>query len=305
MKPSFLLWSVLLLLLAAAPPLAARPDVPDPDADGDGLPDFQEVHKYRTDPHKQDTAGDGVSDGDWQQRREFTYSVRAVVRVMPPYNLAALNDDYQDVRVRKETKDFAEMEFVVYPLNSNAEAITGNPNWKKDYAGMTEYLAPGVTTNWDDGMRRDLLRELAKDGIDPDKVTDKEVVEQVSRWLFQRSKYHYQFCTFYVGFRDGKPEILPGLESAFEREKGDPKWSVREQFEHELFGKEMFARKAYGTCTSTAVYQTTVLRVLGIPTRMILCIPLADGSDPAQVGMAEKGLTHSRVRREAVLGATA
>ena len=72
---------------------------------------------------------------------------------MPPYNLKALNDDYQDVRVRKETKEYVELEVVVYPLNSNAEAIKGNPNWKKDYAGMKEYLAPGVTTNWDEEMR--------------------------------------------------------------------------------------------------------------------------------------------------------
>src|SRR5262249_47752549 len=114
----------------------------DPDSDADGLPGFQEVHKYRTDPAKKDSAGKGVPDGDWQQRREFTYSVRAVVRVMPPYNLKALNDDYQDVRVRAETKEYAELEVVVYPLNTNARAIQGNPNWKKDYAGMKEYLDP-------------------------------------------------------------------------------------------------------------------------------------------------------------------
>jgi hypothetical protein len=275
----------------------------DPDSDGDGLPDFQEIHKYRTDPRKKDTAGQGVSDGDWQQRREHTYSVRAVVRVMPPYNLKALNDDYQDVRVRKETKDFVELEVVVYPFNSNAEAIKGNPNWQKDYAGMKEYLTPGVTTNWDEPMRKDLLRELAKDGIDTDKLTDKEVVEQVSRWLFKRSRHREMFCTFYTGFRGGKPEVLPGLEETFERDKGDPKWTVQQQFEHELFGREMFAHKTYGTCTSTAVYQTTVLRALGVPTRMILCIPLADGSGPAQVEMVEKGLTHNRVRNDALLGA--
>jgi RNA polymerase sigma factor (sigma-70 family) len=275
----------------------------DPDTDGDGLPDFQEVHKYRTDPRKKDTAGQGVSDGDWQQRREFTYSVRAAIRVMPPYNVRALNDDYQDVRVRKETKDFVELEVVVYPFNSNAESIKGNLNWRSDYAGMKEYLAPGVTTNWDGRMRQDLLRELARDGIDPDKLTDKEVVEQVSRWLFKRSQYRDMFCTFYVGFRDGKPAVLPGLGPAFERDKGDPKWTAREQFEHELLGREMFARKTYGTCTSTAVYETTVLRALGIPTRMILCIPLADGSDPAQVEMIEKGLTNHRVRQDAYLGA--
>ena len=72
---------------AAAGPRAVAAD---PDSDGDGLSDFHEAHKYRTDPKKKDTAGKGVPDGDWQQRRDFTYSVRAVIRVMPPYNLNVL-----------------------------------------------------------------------------------------------------------------------------------------------------------------------------------------------------------------------
>jgi hypothetical protein len=241
------------------------------------------------------------ADADWAKRREDTYSVRAVVRVMPPVNLKALEDDYQDVRVRAQKKEYVELEVVVYPFNTNAAAIRANRNWKKDCAGMKEYLEPGITTNWDEAMRKDLLRALAKDGIDPDKLTDREVVEQVSKWLYQRSRYRYMFCTFYIGFAGGKPAILPGLEQAFEREKGDRAWTVQEQFEHELLGKEMFARRSYGTCTSAAVYQTTVLRALGIPTRMILCIPLADPSDPDQVRMVEKGLTHHRVRRDATL----
>jgi hypothetical protein len=54
---------------------------------------------------------------------------------------------------------------------------------------------------------------------------------------------------------------------------------------------------------AAAVYQTTVLRALDIPTRMILCVPLADGSDPKQVEMLDKGLTHQRVRSDACLGA--
>jgi hypothetical protein len=281
---------------------AAQPHADDVDLDGDGLSDFQEINKYRTDSTRKDTAGAGVPDGDWKQRREFTYSIRAVIRVMPPYNLKTLNDDYQDIRIRKETKDFVELEVVVYPLNSNGEKIKENPNWKKDYAGMKEYLVPGITTNWDEVMRAELVRALAKDGIDPDKLTDKEVVEQVSRWLFNRSKHRQMFCTFYVSFPTGKPTILPGLEKVFDTDKGDPKWTCQEQFEHELFGKEMFARRTYGTCTSTAIYQTTVLRALGIPTRMILCIPIADNSDDAQVEMLEKGLTNHRVRRDICSG---
>ena len=279
---------------------ADQAEIARADTDGDGLADFHEIHKYRTDPKNMDSAGNGVSDADWQQRREFTYSVRANVRVMRPYNLEAMSDDYQDVRLLRETNDYGEFEVVVYPFNSNAEAIEGNPNWKSDCAGMAEYLAPGVTTNWDEAMQKDLLR-LAQEGIDPSKLTDNEVVEQVSRWLFQRSQYRYMFCTFYVGFANGHPAVLPGLEKAFEREKGDPKWTVQQQFEHELFGKQMYANKAYGTCTSTAVLQTTVLRALGIPTRMVLCIPLADGSDPDQVAMLD-ALTNHRVRCDASLG---
>jgi hypothetical protein len=280
-----------------------RFEASEPDSDGDGLSDYQEIHKYRTDPKKRDTAGKGVSDGGWQQRREFAHSVRAIIRVMPPYNLQAMSDDYQDVRVRAETKQYAELEVIVYPFNSNLEAIDGNPNWKTDYAGMKEYLAPGITTNWDDQMRKELLRELARDGIDPDTLTDKEVVERVSSWLFRRSHYRRMFCTFYVGFADGKPRVLPGLVKAFAGDKGDPKWTVQQQFEHELFGKEMFANKTHGSCTSTAVLQATVLRSLGIPTRIILCIPTADGSDAAQVAMIDKGLTNHRVRYDASLGA--
>ncbi|NIR10158.1 MAG: hypothetical protein GTN82_32460, partial [Candidatus Aminicenantes bacterium] len=65
------------------------------DTDGDGLSDFQEIHKYLTDPTKKDSDGDGVPDGDWNERREYSYSVRTILQFMPPFNRAALNDDFQ------------------------------------------------------------------------------------------------------------------------------------------------------------------------------------------------------------------
>jgi hypothetical protein len=311
MKTPFLLLGLLVSLPIAAAGLLdqpaparaeARGETADPDTDGDGLPDFQETHKYRTDPAKKDTADTGVADGDWQQRREFTYSVRAVIRVMPPYNRKALTDDYQDVRVLSETRDYAELEVIAYPLNSNAEAIEGNPNWKTDSAGMKEYLDPGVTTNWDARMQKDLLQELAGSGIVPDRLTDREVVEKVSRWLYSRSKHRSMFCTHYVAFRDGKPAVFPGLGQAFERARGSKEWSAQEQFAHELLGKEMFYRKSHGTCTSAAGLQATVLRALGIPARIIVAIPLVDPSDPEQVALAEKKLTHHRVRSTVTYG---
>ena len=102
MKPPLLPMCVFLAALALAwigPPGRAgsalagpRAEAADRDSDGDGLSDFQEVHKYCTDPKKKDTAGKGVSDGDWQERREFTYSVRAVIRVMQPCSGKALSE---------------------------------------------------------------------------------------------------------------------------------------------------------------------------------------------------------------------
>jgi hypothetical protein len=41
------------------------------DADGDGLSDFHETHKYGTDPHKVDNDGDGLKDSDWSERRNL------------------------------------------------------------------------------------------------------------------------------------------------------------------------------------------------------------------------------------------
>jgi hypothetical protein len=105
------------------------------------------------------------------------------------------------------------------------------------------------------------------------------------------------FGTYFVHFLDGEVEIFPGLEERFESENSKTPWPVPEHFEHELFGKGMFYRKSRGSCTSTAVYLTTGLRALGIPTRMIIGIPVVDSSDPEQVEMVEKHISHNEVRR--------
>ncbi len=275
---------------------------PNKDSDGDGLSDWQEIHKYGSDPLKLSTAGDGVSDGDWQRRREFTYSVRSIVKVMPPVNLDALNDDYQDARVLKKTDTFIELEVIHYPLNTNAQTLEGNPDWKRDAARLESHIRPGLTTNWDEAMRKDLIAALRADNIDPDLLNDKTLVREVSRWLFAHSKFINMFDTHYIYYPDGKATIYPGLEERFEQEKGDAAWSTRQQFEHELFGRSMFANRTHGTCTSSATYLTTVLRALGIPTRMVLAIPAVDANDQAQMAMATANLHHRKVRQTILLG---
>jgi hypothetical protein len=277
------------------------------DSDGDGLPDFQEVHKYLTDPNKKDTDGDGISDGDWNERREYTYSVRSILRFMPPLDSAALNDDFQDARVLEQRNDYIEIEVIHYPLATSAESIGVNPNWQEDYSNMTHYLRPGITTNWDNKMRQDLLKELKADGITIEKLTDKQVVEQVSSWLIKKSRsLDKVFTTFYIYYPNGQPKIYPGLEDTFEnefnRDKEHYDWTIDRHFEHELLGKGMFYNKTCGSCTSVAIYLTTALRALGIPTRMIIVSPAVDVSNGEQLRLVKERITHNRVRETMLAG---
>ena len=127
--------------LAQTPAARPAPSAPaDPDTDGDGLSDYAEVHKYFTDPHKPTSAA---------ERNEFTYTITSVMQFAKPSRAADMTDDYQDARVVAEDADSITMEIVYYPLNTNSDGVGENPNWRRDYAGMTEYLRPTATENWD------------------------------------------------------------------------------------------------------------------------------------------------------------
>ena len=255
------------------------------DRDGDGLSDFEETHKYFTDPAKADSDGDGKPDGDWSERREYTYSVRSIVRVLRP--AAAISDDYQDARVLEEHDDYLELEVIHYPLNTVADAIEGG---QLEHGAMREYLASTTTSNWDEAMRKQLLAELEWTGGD-----DRQLVEKASAHLMKRAKYLGKpFTTFFVHFPDGKAATLPGLEQAVARNslEGMP---LEDQWQRELFAKGMFTHRTHGSCTSSAIYLAGGLRSLGIPTRLILTIPVVDASDPLEMQMV-RALKNRKIR---------
>jgi len=287
---------LILTILAFAAPAVAD----DPDRDKDGLSDFQETHKYFTDPAKRDSDSDGKPDGDWDERREYTYTIRTVIRVMPPVNEREIaNDDYQDARVLDRKDRFVELEVIHYPLNTVHAGITANKKWKKPSSAMREYLRPGLTTNWNEEMRDALLKDLAADNIHVDKLTDRQAVEQVSAWLLNRVKAGSYFNIFHVYFPTGKPKVYPGQENSV-GDRGDPSWTLDQQWDHELFGRQMYENRACGTCTSAAVLMTTVMRAVSIPTRMIICTPMVDASGGDNLDLVRKGLTHHAVRESIV-----
>lgn len=269
----------------------------DPDADRDGLSDFREVHKHFTDPKSADSDGDGTPDGDWSERREFAYTVRSLLRVMRPCNENELTDDYQDARVLARSDRYVEIEVVHYPLNTCAAGIVGTEDWQPAAARMQDYLKPGVTTNWDAAMRRDLLSNLEKAGIHPDRMTDRDAATRVAVWALKNTRPHSNFNAFHVYYPDNVPTVYPGREAGVRADMGDPKWTFREQFEHEILGREMYNHRTRGTCTSTAVYLTTVLRAAGIPTRMIICTPLVDASGGDNIELVRSGIKQPEVRR--------
>jgi hypothetical protein len=286
--------------MKTAPAASATMTSFDRDSDGDGLSDFAEVHKYFTDPNRRSTAGDSVADGDTNRRKEFTYTITEVVRVLKPCNPAAMNDDYQDVRVLSRDADSYTLEVTLYPLNTNADAIGEDFNWRRDDAGMTRYLKPTVTCNWDARMQSELVAELRQDGIDPDRLSDKQLVTQVSAWAMKTSKFEELYqgnpIDWFVDFPNGKPEVYPPLRTSFDAARPDPSWSDEKMLDRELYGKSMFAAKVHGSCTSSAIYLATIFRALGIPTRILYFIPPADYNDPAQRAMLLSGIHHCGVR---------
>jgi len=262
------------------------------DSDRDGLSDFQEKYKYFTDPNEADTDSDGIPDGDWHERREYTYSVRTVMKVLKPVNISVINDHYQDAQVLDQTDKYIELEVICYPFNKIAASLSRTKEQERGSALARDSLTPGLTTNWDDEMRNDMLAALRANRIDIASMTDVEIVKAVSSWLLKRAKYRYMFGTYFYDFPESGVEILPGLQEAFQREKGNTDLPFDQHLQHELFGKGMYENRSRGTCTSTAVYLTTGLRASGIPTRMILAIPLVDGNDRQQIALVKNGIRH-------------
>ena len=280
-------------------PLALLASLPatEADRDGDGLSDFHEIHKYFTDPESADSDGDGIPDGDWAERREYSYTIRTIVHVLPPVTDDVLNDDYQDARVLLKRPDYVELEVIHYPFNTLNKTLSGNPNWREDAKSLASYVAPGPTANWDAAMQRELIARLKRDGIDPDALDDKTLVEQASAWLVQHARSEDGFTTYCSTFEDGEARIQPGLEAVVERESAKQGRSTQEQWQRELFAAGMFANGVRGSCTSSAIYLNGCLRALGIPTRIVLCIPAVDASDEHELELLRRGIQHPGVRR--------
>lgn len=118
-------------------------------------------------------------------RKEDTYTITSVIQLLKPVNPADMKDDFQDVHVLARDQDSVTVQITYFPFFR--PVVGEDPNWRKNDAAMIQYLRPTPTEDWDETMRRDLIVELRQADIDPDRLTDKQLVEQVSRRAMRRA----------------------------------------------------------------------------------------------------------------------
>lgn len=272
---------------------ALAPAQTDPDRDGDGLSDFQEIHKYRTDPAKVDSDGDGVPDGDWLERREYQYTVRTVVQVMRPVTIEFLCDDHQDARELDATASYVELEVIHYPFTTVSGSIVADDDWRRTTAGMGQWTEPGPTNDWTPGMQAQLIAALRRDGIDCQRLNDKNLVEQAARWLCRRTKDGGSFMGFITAFDEhGKPFVPQALLEL----TGHAPESLADKWSRDISARGMFEQAVRGSCSSSAIYLNGCLRALGVPTRTILTIPVVDANDDRELRLIERGIGHQALK---------
>jgi hypothetical protein len=267
------------------------------DGDADGLTDFEEVHKYRTDPAKADTDADGIPDGDREERREFTYSIRCVVAHVPPAE--AVSDLWQDAREFRRDTEAVELEITAYPFATPGDEPSGT---RAD--GLAVFTKPNLTSDFDDAMRSELVAALEKEGIDPRAPLDAERVQKVAQWALRRvrmGKTGFTIC--YVTAKGGRLTIVDGLEQVFHESKSDAARSLEAQLDIEARGRSMYRQATCGSCTSAGVYLQTVFRALGVPTRTTVGMPPIDVNDRTQLDRLRRALRPSTIREPILVGA--
>lgn len=233
---------------------------------------------------------------------DHDYVIRDRMQIMKPVSLEAMNNDSQSAVLIQDLGSSVIVDITYHPL-MGPQAVSEDPDWRAHDAGMTEYLKPGITANWDVQLQKDLLAQLGLAGIDPSKLTDKALVDKVSNWLLKNFSGKAPFIAYYVEFKDGKPFVPVEMRAAFDEEKKNFGLQTDEEvFNHGLFGKGLFYSRIHGSCTPSSILWTTVFRALGIPTRIVETLPPVDANDPVQLAALADAVNDNSVRAALIEG---
>ena len=240
------------------------------DTDADGLSDYDEYCKYRTDATKIDSDGDGKTDGDWYERREYTYTIRAICEINDPVNLEDMNDLFQDVRVIAERTPTSHprYEILLYP-DSEPHLLPTRFPYQEIPSTMKRYTQRGFATNFSPEMQTEIQHMVSECR------SDLEVIERIQLEMAQMHLVYEGAAFLYCRVEDGNRLVmtrdpLEDLKPESRRIFG----TVNQLLNGIFYGDSMFKARQHGVCDSRATLRATILKAVGIPTRLTLAIPL-------------------------------
>lgn len=235
------------------------------DTDNDGLTDYFEHRKYLTNPIEKDSDDDGISDSDWEERKEYTYSITAIVELRPPFNVDHMNDFWQDARIIKELEDdVTRIEVVLYP---KAKEIISSGKYEPI---DNEYTQPTFSKNYSEEMKKS-IREGLK-GFD----SEIDVAEKLLSFV---TKSEYKGIGEALGTNTDLPlqfsfRFSDDGEIDYNSIPKSSKYSKDELMERVFFANSMYLNKTRGACSSTAVLRGGIIRAGGMQEKSIFTIPL-------------------------------
>ena len=234
---------------------------------------------------------------------EDTYTITTTLKVLRPCDPAVMTDPYQDVKVLSDDGTCLTLSITYFPLNDRVRALRTR-TYATTPGDLDRYLRPTATCNWNAGMRAQLINDLKRQGIDPSKLKPAELVSRVAAWAFQTSKFDSNTdampSDWFVAFQGSRPQVSASTREMFQQSKSDPHWTDQDVFEHQLLGRQMFESRSHGACTSSSIYLATILRALGVPTRILYFIPPCDANDPKQIKTLGAAISR-RVTRQTIL----
>ncbi len=238
-----------------------------PDTDKDGLTDYEEYCKYQTNPILADSDGDGASDAEWDERREYTYSIRAVLELKSPWNLEAMNDLFQDARLMEnDHPNYQKVEVVVYPYASPVLLPTLYP-YRFTSRLFRTYTQPTMDLNYSPEMQKTVQQILfgARHTLDVLSRIQQEIARmKLTLPLYAPFIYTYK--------QNGELIVDKAFFESVDIEVSDER--IEEALVLNYFGDSMFKQKQHGACISRARLLASMLRAAGIPARVSMAVPM-------------------------------
>ena len=241
------------------------------DTDADGLADYDEYCKYRTDATKEDSDGDGKIDSDWHERREYTYTIRAICEINDPVDLESMNDLFQDVKIiaKQTPTSHTRYEILLYPDSKPHLLPTRFPYHHQLAPAVERYTQSGFATNFSPRMQTEVQRMISECH------SDLKVIERVQFEMAQMQLVYEGAAFLYsrvdednqlVMTRDPLEELRPESRKIFR--------TIDQLLDGIFYGDSMFKARQHGVCDSRATLRATMLKAAGIPTKLTLAIPL-------------------------------